>query len=66
MNNDTEDLKDKRVLTFDEIQTIARKLGHLTNSQSRDIADAIISVSSGAESINEVVTRIQEENYTDE
>lgn len=66
MNNDTEDLKDKRVLTFEEIQIIARKLGNLTNSQSRDIADAIISVSSGAESINEVVTRIQDENYIDE
>lgn len=55
-------LKQKRALVIDEVKTICRSLGYVTNGQASDIADVIIAVQSGKESINDAVVRIEKEN----
>ena len=54
-------LKQKRALVIDEVKTICRSLGYVTNGQAWDIADVIIAVQSGKESINDAVARIEKE-----
>ena len=62
MDNEFEQVKQERVLNYDELRRICRMTGSVTNGQACDIASAIISIQSGRESISEWYERFCNEN----
>ncbi len=56
------DLKEARQLTQYEIHKICRMLGNVTHGQAADIADAIVSIQNGKETMLQAVDRIHLEN----